>query len=770
MDERSSSPEVSGPALAETGDATDRLEALETRARDARGATEDRPAAEAGRLAELELDLLALSQDLSRAHPHLADDRGHPVLADLGRWQSRCRRLGLEAADQKAAALHADFVDDEAERWRRAVKAAAGRADPQACLDLLTEAAVLDGENLSRQGEQPGSPPLAGERGPLREGFAAAIEAHPPTDDDRDRWATALLDRADVVLTAIDELAPAAADAQLGIVADDLSWHLLHVETERSSRRGQLKRKLRRVIAEQQERGLQGRLEGMFGRVNVGRFEQLILWLIFLVLALLAVESIFEPSEQVKEIFLVVDTLACLVFLWDFFLRLTLVQGKGRWFLRHFFVDFLPSIPVGLLAWQPIRLGRALRFLRLARVARYVRFLMPVIRLVRAVGFLSRGVDRVVRRYGHLLNRDVILYPTREEKARVLAARQDTVMRLRRLHAEVNDLWADLLSSAHGADRDAVAATRVDGLARARERGLAERPAERAQRVVATREIPAEILLRRLECATAEGIAADLGTDFISRAARAVRVFSRPPLRWIPFLRGWFPQLGPAMSDAEITAATAHQAAARLRRHHDRWFWFADLYGTITPAEFVDGVGSTMVRSALRPAYKLVLFGGGYLLVLFFLLLLPGGFFEWLRQILEKLLGNTLLVLGGICAVILGIGWWLRRLAQQATAFFEQVALAQYLPLTESIKGRFLERDAALFARRVLAPEFLLKGEVPERVAPALRDRFVRGVRSWLLEAHASGDARGAFDAMERAVLLYRDGLDGGRAQRRDRS
>ena len=44
---------------------------------------------------------------------------------------------------------------------------------------------------------------------------------------------------------------------------------------------------------------------------------------------------------------------------------------------------------------------------------------------------------------------------------------------------------------------------------------------------------------------------------------------------------------GPAMADAAVTAASAHKIAGELRRHHDRWFWLADLHGTVTPSEFV---------------------------------------------------------------------------------------------------------------------------------------------------------------------------------------
>ena len=134
----------------------------------------------------------------------------------------------------------------------------------------------------------------------------------------------------------------------------------------------------------------------------------------------------------------------------------------------------------------------------------------------------------------------------------------------------------------------------------------------RRAHVPVTREVPADALLRRLERSTAEGVEADLGADFVTRVARAVRLFGRPPLRWVPFLGRLFPRLGPDMTDAEVVAAAAHHASGRLRGHLDRHTFFADLHGTVTPAEFVDRVGTTMMKGAARPAYRLTLFGGIY--------------------------------------------------------------------------------------------------------------------------------------------------------------
>lgn len=757
----------SGASASDDREAVRRLAVLEQRIRRAGGFTEDRPVDDARRLAEIEQDLLSVTRDLTRSDPDLADDCGHPVLADLGRWRSRCAALGLDAERARAGDLLAELVGDEADHWCEAAARAVADGSPDQCFQLLSEATVLEWEATVRRPEAPGRTLLENDRGALREAFVRKLETAPPDEAMRERWTTDLLDRADVVLTGIDDLGPAPARAQLGLAAADLRWYLTNVETKRGSRRKRLRRKWRRLRAEIQERRLQGRLEGIFGAKAVGRFEQLVLALIFLVLGLLAIEAIFDLSSETLYWFTVADTLACVVFLLDFFGRLWLVKGKWGWFARHALIDFLPSIPFGLLTLHaagpdPIRAGRAIRLLRLTRVARYVRVLMPVIRIVRAFGFLTRGLDRVVRHYGHLLNRDVILYPTREENVRARATRNETVARLRRLDAEMTDLWEDLLVSTHGALREDVARMRIEALSEARRGGLTHRPPLRGARVAVTREVPAEMLLRRLERTTAEAIEADMGADFVARVARIVRLFSKPPLRWIPFLGRLFPRLGPAMSDAEAVAAGARHASKKLRRYHARWFRFADLYGTVTPAEFVARVGSTMIKSAFRPAYRLLLIGGVFLLVELLLLVLPWELLHTIGHTIGPLVGDTLLLLGGICFLVLAVGWWLRRIGSQATVFYEQVALAQFLPLMESVKGRSIERDAAVLSQTVVGPESLLHGEAPEARAVERRARFVAGVKAWLLQAHAGGDATGAFDAMERTVLLYRDGMDGG--------
>ena len=96
------------------------------------------------------------------------------------------------------------------------------------------------------------------------------------------------------------------------------------------------------------------------------RFDKLIVWLIFLVLAILVVEVMCSDvvgvdehgedivvsslSDEVHIGLAIVDTLACFVFLLEFFVKLRMVTGRRSWFLRHFLIDLVPSVPVGLIA------------------------------------------------------------------------------------------------------------------------------------------------------------------------------------------------------------------------------------------------------------------------------------------------------------------------------------------------------------------------------------------------------------------------------------
>ena len=75
-------------------------------------------------------------------------------------------------------------------------------------------------------------------------------------------------------------------------------WYLKNVDRRRNDGTRHLKRRHRRLRAEEQERQLQGSLESIFGRKFTGRMERLILVLICLVLGLMIAEWTMPLSEE----------------------------------------------------------------------------------------------------------------------------------------------------------------------------------------------------------------------------------------------------------------------------------------------------------------------------------------------------------------------------------------------------------------------------------------------------------------------------------------
>ncbi|MHC4451720.1 MAG: ion transporter [Planctomycetota bacterium] len=718
------------------------IEQLEARMDRLAADTDPDPHAKSRKLAELERDYLTGCADGSR---------GHPVLAEGSRWRDLARESGAPDGAQAADELVERLIEDEAARWRD--RHGGTRTDP---FRDIADARAFDLEALSRRRT---TAPLRDERPRLREAFLVWLRANEPSDKQRRDWVTELLDRANVTLTSADEMEPARAQACLALVRDDLEWHARNVEP-RGARRARLLYNVRRLRAERQERFLAARLATRFGAVTVKRWNLFIILLVILVTVLFAWEVSYwfeQPDEELwpeqwkrNSLWIgIVDTLACVALLWDFFVRLYYVRGRAWWFMRHFLTDFLPSVPL-LSLLRPLRGVRFLRYLRLVRV----------------YGFFTRGIDSLVRRYGSLLNRNVVLYPTREERA---ASRRDADghgARARRLQARLNRRWERLLTTSLHVDREGIARTRVDGLEQVRADGI-ELDASASDAAVAAQEQTADELLQTLSTLTPEELEAAVGQDFIARVARGIRLLSLRPIRWTPFLRRYVPRLAPDMDDAEVVVAGAKSAAKELRRHHRRWFWFADLYGTVTPAQFVDRVGTTMFKASLRPAYRLAVFGMAFLIVsmLIHQLEIRNDFVRALFSTLDRLVGDFLMILGSIAIGTLLAGWWLRNLAGQATEFFEQSARAQFLDLTEAIKGRHIERDAAIFDNHVFNAERLVHGR---EESPGEQIRFVHGVRRWLIEAQPGDGITRGFDPVERTAILYRDSLDGALFVRND--
>lgn len=758
--------------------AVDRLERRLHRSRGQAAAL----AAQAAELADVQVELLGLSRQVLLAEPRTRLPSGHPVLGDVEAWARMADELNLHATEAQARSLAADCAHDEAAEFFRSLEPLLEQPEAKKCFSELARLSTMElelkefathdeeGQDEAERTEEEGTRNIrfASMRFRLRRSMEQALRDEPPDEETRQAWKTDLVDRADVMLTAIDDMPPDKAAEHLQRLIDDIDWHERHVEPARGSVRRRLQFKESRLRAEHQERVLQHRLEGKFGRKNVARFERLILVLIVFVLGLLVVEMSVELSPEVHFWFVMADTACCAVFLWEFFFKLALVTDRWRWFRRHFLIDLVPSIPFGLFnehVLDALRAGRAIRFLRLSRFVRYVRVLRPLIRAFRALGFLFRGMDRLVQRYGRLLNRNVILYPTREERERGRLEERSLLVRVRRLKIELNDRWRQLLlAAADDEQRETIALARLDGWRQARAAGSTARPVASDVATGHLREIPIENLLRRLAAFTPRDVEHDLAPDLVERLARNVRTFARPPVRWLPLISAYAPKLAAGMNDAEVIAAGARSLAKGVKKHHDRWSWVGDLYGTVTPSQFVDRLGTVLVKASFRPAWRLLLFGGFFLLTEGLLQLTGDETLIGIKEFLANLVGPVLAILGSVCFITLGLGFYLRRLAREATEYYERVVQAQYLPLTEILRTRQLRRSLQILYQRVLREEWSRRdgntaGEDGDHAAERI-ELFERRVHQSLLGnvGHLDGFE---FDTLDRVVLMYRDSLDG---------
>ena len=76
----------------------------------------------------------------------------------------------------------------------------------------------------------------------------------------------------------------------------------------------------------------------------------------------------------------------------------------------------------------------------------------------------------------------------------------------------------------------------------------------------------------------------------------------------------------------------------------------------------------------------------------------------------EKLFAWPLIVLGGICLAVFGLGRWFRQIAGEATEFYSRVAEAQFMAATARLKRRSSDRQYAALQARVIDPELKLAG------------------------------------------------------------
>ncbi len=765
------------------------------------------PDRRASSLAELEERLFVLEES-SKGSLNGGDSARH-ARSVAGAWLEHLRRSGRSEA---AGALGGALTTSRS-AWLAARKAEAALGPKEVFVALMRVeefllAAVGDaragaagqptGRDASRDGERAAP---EGREGPAertapspearasREGEVAAeadgaraalrrsLAAHGVTGGVSPALRTAMagrmVDHADDAILLTGEASAAACVAVLGEAEAALSWHLAEIETEPGRDRSRLERRLRRVERELVEQRLQLKLELRFGERRVALWERAVVASILGVLALLAIElarAVGMIEAGLPRLALTaIDTAICGFLLVDFTVKLSFVSRRRLWLRRHLWTDLLPAIPFGLigslhgLVGEAGQASRLLRLLRLARLGAYLRALRPVIWSVRGLGFLLRGLDRVVRRHAAALEMEVILFPTpseqREAWRRDVEVRRGLSFRRRSL-----DAWfLEAHEAAAPGERTSLEEARGMVLGGALRRTAGGRSEDQGRR---RHRLPlAEDLLRQLSEVSGEELVEQLGASTVERLARAARLVALSPLRWLPGLGSWAAPDALGAAAAEHVSRCVHVLAGGLHRALGRVLWWADLHGTLTPGEVVGRIGAALVARTSRPAVRLLLFGIPFLGVqLAFIALDPEGDAELKSFVVIRLItgvvGTAFYVLGGVCLVLLAIGSWLQRMARDTTTFHEKVARAQFLYLMDSLKARRHQEDAAFLRDRVFAQERALRGEGRE-LAEADGERFRSGLQEFLRSGAPLRSDGLAFDPVARALLLYRDQLDG---------
>ncbi|MBM3497332.1 MAG: hypothetical protein FJX74_01555 [Armatimonadetes bacterium] len=147
-------------------------------------------------------------------------------------------------------------------------------------------------------------------------------------------------------------------------------------------------------------------IERLGSRQRATALEAVILALIAIVLGMLGWEMAYgeQASAGVMTALALVDTGICLVFLTEFFWKMSLAESRGWYFRRHW-IDFVSSLPFSLLHLGALRIGRVARVIRVVRIIRMVR-VMRLLRAFRAIAFVFRGFETLGRSFNvRVLNR-----------------------------------------------------------------------------------------------------------------------------------------------------------------------------------------------------------------------------------------------------------------------------------------------------------------------------------------------------------------------------
>lgn len=509
--------------------------------------------------------------------------------------------------------------------------------------------------------------------------------------------------------------------------------------------RRRVRRRGRRSLRAADDRELVRRTESVLGRRGVAFVENTSFVLLVVVLVVLLLEALVAFTPGQLRMLHWIDGLACAFFIAEFLFKFGLSPHRGSWFVRNAVTDLLPAIPavLFLLPGTDVPAGaqdaagvRLLRFFRVTWVARYVQALRPLLAPLRLVLLMVRGMDGLVRRFAPLLDRNFVFFAGAGEPPVHAVTRRELVFES---VARERSL-AELLPA--GVRREV-----LDGRLRAVAVRAASMPGSwerlRPESLMA-RDVPVERACEFLFALGPADVGSHLSPGDLRALDRVVQVVRVPPVRWLPLIRRFVTGPLPATAEERVVQL-GRRVAEWLQGWQDRLEFFADLHGIVTGPQILDRVASGMVRASQRPAVRLLLFGGLFLLLD---LLFPRSNF------LTDFVGLPLVILGSVCLVFLTLGWWLKRIAGEASDSFRLTSEAHFVSLLELTKKRNEAADLAFLARRVFAGD--ADAGAAGRDLHAHLEATYRGGRG---DRPAVGRERR--QELDRLALLYLHFLDG---------
>jgi hypothetical protein len=688
-------------------------------------------------------NVVALQLERFRGDLMWRDQLLHACLGRTPPHPSFQARAALDAAMQMAVSpTSVDFADLREEVEREALDARRRLLETRAAAELTFAQEPLDLTEAWRQrfvlsrlqadieaGPSPGSPETVKALAEQREAtIEAAFEAlgKEVVAERIERWTHIQENTAASLIESA-----ASADA----VKEDHALRLLEINVEDADRvRKQLAAERERTFDERlpkldrafkrsqnrahnrlQDRRLAGRQKALFGPRLFRWWEAIQLVLVLLIVLLLLIETLVlrlrvaDPRAYpgLFRFFAFADLVICSVFLFDFALRLTLVEGRWRYFRRHLIVDFLAAIPFGYIAWAASSgaagAAESLEIIRLLRLFR-LQALQPILRILRLALFAARFADGLVNRYAKVFNRNIILWeltPTRNSDQR-------TADKLSFLRDLTNRRFSQTVNSLSDAERLSLSrALLVDLDARIDHLPSGEFPEQEAVDV-GDGVLLVEDVVAELVTITPERLNEQMGPPFSESVARFVRMFDLPGVRSLPVLRDLTSLR--SRGAGEIAAAAVNKVGRFLQRLVEAGHYFADLRGTVSAPILVDRIGVAIVAATAGPAKRLIvlliMFLGVYGLTL--LMPLPQVVDQFLAKVFRPLTGFVAAV-GALCTIPLLLGLWLKKVARQAAEFGERIVEAQFIGQTKSLKRQRTSEDSRLIFERTIGPELALR-------------------------------------------------------------